>query len=80
MVLEKIEKLRRRYDECDSQGHLKPDKSNNYCNHCYRHMAYSALDSHKSNIPQLARKNRELIRIQQRIDYDKGLKRLEGEL
>ena len=80
MILEKIEKLRKRYNECNSQGHLKLDKQNNYCNHCYRHITYNILESNKSNISQLARKNRKSIRMQQRIDYNNGLKRLEEKI
>jgi hypothetical protein len=32
--------LRRRYEECDSQGHLEPLEAKNICNYCYRHLEY----------------------------------------
>ena len=48
-ILAGFEKLRpaereldRRYAECDSQGHIAPNKEQNQCKHCYRHLVYGS--------------------------------------
>lgn len=37
--------IKRRYDDCDEQGHLEPDEKNNSCSYCCRHLGYSAPET-----------------------------------
>ena len=37
--------VRRRYADCDEEGHLEPDKKNNICQYCQRHLAYNSPET-----------------------------------
>jgi len=73
-----LNELRKRYEECGSQGHLKPNSETDFCYYCYRHLKYHQLEN--KDIPQSERKKRKYIRMQMRIDYFNGLEKLTKEL
>jgi len=77
--------LDKRYSECDSQGHLKPDKENNYCNYCFRHLSYSAPNTdaileEREAFPETQLPDLSIILEQRRIEIDsqKSLDRFSG--
>ncbi|MDO8517326.1 MAG: hypothetical protein Q7S33_04325 [Nanoarchaeota archaeon] len=77
MIIKQLESLRKRYEECNSNGHLKPDKENNYCNNCYRHLDYNLIEFYLApNTPQPKRKIKKSIKRQMRIDYFNGLEKV----
>ncbi len=91
---EYIEILNKRYTECDSQGHLKPKKRKNFCDHCYRHLEYPTpetdaelrrqreLPSHQQpcNAPiMIERANRERG-FQEGLDFWDGVNKIREEL
>ena len=53
---ERIVELARRYKQCNNDGHLKPDESQNRCLHCYRSLEYKtpATDSMRMDISDLS--------------------------
>ena len=89
-----VVELGRRYSECDSQGHVRPDKGDNYCDHCFRHLTYNsptvdAIREQRAHIPIHLQPSdasilikREVSEIDFQIGYDylEGLRKLEKEL
>ena len=51
-VLENI--LQERYNECNTQGHLKQDKEKNYCSYCYKYIKKKNLDDYQIGLKKLA--------------------------
>jgi len=86
--------LLKRYAECDSLGgHLKPDRKNNFCDHCYRHLIYKPTQTNKRLInprkiihPKLPLPKKEIamimkkeITLHREMDFINGLERLTQE-
>lgn len=84
-----IEKLKRRYERCDSKGHKIPDYFLNKCRYCYRTLKYSdstqEILKKRKTLPMglqlfdalILDKNRvDSRRLQEKKDYDNGIKAL----
>ncbi len=56
-----VTELKRRIAECKRYGHMKPDKTDNTCNYCFRKLSYSP---------------KEIAANQEEIDFIKGLEKL----
>jgi len=80
--------LDKRYEECDAQGHLTPNRDKDTCDYCYRrltsqHPGTDALIEESKDLPLIGRPcNAQLVRklesqekeTQQFIDYVRGIK------
>ena len=52
VILEEM--LYERYEECDSQGHLKPNQETNFCNYCYRNLTGETVNNIEFGLKRLA--------------------------